>query len=388
MFERIIIIVMDGVGIGYLPDADKFGDTGADTLGNLAEYMNGISLPYLEKMGLGNIAQVKGIKKVQADACFGKMKEKNPAKNSDAGHWEMMGYIKDPAFSTYPEGFPKDLIKRLEKKFNRKIIGNFPASGTEIIKELGEKHLKTGALIVYTSADSVLQIAAHTQIISVEKLYEYSQIARQICVGKWEVGRIIARPFKGKPGEFERINNKRKDYPLEFDEETVLDKLKEKGYETIAYGEVGELFNMKGITRYIHTKTNPEGIRFIKKILKRKFKGIVFGNLVDFDMLYGHRRNPEGFYRSLKEFDRQIPRITEKLKKQDLLIITADHGNDPTFKGTDHTREYVPLLVYGKNIKKNIDLGIRESFCDIGKTIAENFKVKIKNGKSFLKSMR
>ncbi|MBU0756545.1 MAG: phosphopentomutase [Nanoarchaeota archaeon] len=387
-FKRIFIIVLDGVGIGSSPDAARFGDSGANTLAHTAEKTSGLNLPNLEKLGLGNISDIAGVEKIEALGCFGKMQEMNPAKNTDAGHWEMMGFVKDPGFPTYPAGFPHGLIKELEMQFGTGIIGNRPASGTEIIKELGKEHLKTGDLIVYTSGDSVLQIAAHVDKYPVEKLYRLCDMARKLCVGRWEVGRIIARPFAGEPNKFYRINEKRKDIPLEFSETTVLDKLKEKGFSTIAYGEVGELFNNKGITEYVHTKTNLEGIDFLKKTLQEDFSGIVFGNLVDFDMLYGHRRDAEGMKNALEEFDDNLCTLIDYLREDDLMIITADHGNDPTFKGTDHTREYVPLLVYGKNCKQNIDLGVRSSFANLGKTIAENFDVEIDEGKSFLKEIK
>ncbi|MBN2422774.1 phosphopentomutase [Candidatus Woesearchaeota archaeon] len=384
VFRRIFIIVLDGCGIGHMPDADRFGDKGANTLVNLSKAVNGLHLPNLEKLGLGNIDSVKGLKKVKSTACYGKMAEQNPAKNTDAGHWEMMGFIKDPGFPVYPDGFPDELINEFEKQIGIKTLGNYPASGTEIIKKLGKEHLKTKKPIVYTSADSVFQIACHSDVYPVEELYKMCETARRLCIGKWEVGRVIARPFTGSPGNFMRINEKRKDYALPFDQETVLDILKEKGYETIAFGEVGELFNMKGITEYVHTKDNKQGIDFILKTMKKDFAGIVFGNLVDFDMLYGHRRNPDGFKKCIEDFDKSLKKITDDLKDNDLLILTADHGDDPTFKGTDHTREYVPLLAYGKKCRQNINLGIRKTFADLGRTIGENFKVEIEEGRSFL----
>ncbi|MBN1502738.1 phosphopentomutase [Candidatus Woesearchaeota archaeon] len=387
MFKRIFVIVLDGVGIGYLPDAERVGDKGANTMKNIALASNGLSLPNLQRLGLGNIIEIKGIQKTAGIGSFGKMAEKNPAKNSDAGHWELMGYIKDPGFPLYPNGFPKQLLKRFEILTGRKVLGNIRASGTEIIKRLGEEHLKTGKLIVYTSADSVFQIAAHVDIISIEELYGICKKARKLCVGKWEVGRIIARPFQGKADKFQRINERRRDYPLPFKEDTILDKLKENGYDTITFGEVGELFNMKGITKYLHTKDNQQSINFIIQKTQKDFTGILFGNLVDFDMLYGHRRNPAGFKKALEYFDSRLSDIMARLDQDDLLVITADHGNDPTFKGTDHTREYVPLLVYGKKCRPNVNLGTRKSFADVGKTIADNFNLKINNGTSFLKEI-
>ncbi|MFH0875778.1 MAG: phosphopentomutase [archaeon] len=387
IFKRVIILIVDGCGIGFLPDAMEFGDRGANTLVNAAKYCNGLALPNLESLGLGNITSIKGVKKTYSIGCYGKCAEKNKAKNTDAGHWEMMGYIKNPPFKKYPKGFPEELILKLEKLFGTKLIGNYQASGTEIIKKLGNEHMKTGYPIIYTSADSVLQLAAHIEVIPLKKLYAICEIARNVCVNKYEVGRIIARPFCGKNGYFFRVNDKRKDYAYRFSKETLLDSLKKKEFATIAYGEVGELFAMKGISKYYHTTNNKEGITLIKKLLKTNFAGIVFGNLTDTDMLYGHRRNPFGFKDALESLDLEIGDIITKLKSDDLLIVTADHGNDPTFKGTDHTREYIPLMIYGKNTKQAVNLGIRKSFSDIGKTIAENYSVKLKEGKSFLKEI-
>ncbi len=386
IFRRIFVIVIDGCGIGGAPDAAEFGDSGADTLGNCAKASGGIHAPVLESLGLGNLGDLRGIRPIKPEACYGSMIERNKAKNTDAGHWEMMGFVKEPPFRRYPEGFPADLISLLREKTGKDFIGNYPASGTEIIEKLGPEHLSTGKIIIYTSGDSVLQLAAHDSILSHEELYDICRIAREICVGPWEIGRVIARPFTGKPGSFRRKNDLRKDFPLMFSSDTLLDALKDAGLHTIAYGEVGELFDMKGITRYQETKDNRSGMRFLMQLLDEDFKGMVFGNLVDTDQLYGHRRDPDGYSRCIEELDAMIGRFISQMKPDDLLMITGDHGNDPTFRGTDHTRERVPLLVYG-GAKGNY-LGERKSFSDLGRTIAENFDVRIDAGDSFLGQVR
>lgn len=386
MFERIFLIVLDSVGIGEAPDADKYNDIGADTLGNIAEATGGIHLPNLEKLGLGNLKDVKGVKAVEQPlSYFTKMEEASVGKDTMTGHWELMGLHIDQPFQTFPNGFPKELIDTLAKKTGRPIIGNKPASGTVIIEELGAEHIETGALIVYTSADSVLQIAAHEEIVPLDELYQICEIARALTLDeKYLVGRVIARPFIGELGNFTRTAN-RKDYALKPFGRTVLDELKSANLDVIGLGKISDIFDGEGITRSVSTKSNDDGVEKLLVELHTDFRGLCFLNLVDFDAKYGHRRNPVGYKAALERFDEQLPQIINSLNHTDLLIITADHGNDPTHHGTDHTREYVPLFVYHRQIEKGGKITERETFADVGATIAENFSVtQPKHGTSFL----
>lgn len=388
-FKRVFLIVMDSVGIGEAPDAEKFGDKGADTLGHIAEKINGLNMPNMEKLGLSNIRPIKGIKKADKPlAYYTKMKEASNGKDTMTGHWEIMGLNISTPFKVFPEGFPPELLAQLEEKTGRKIIGNKPASGTAIIEELGEEHMESGALIVYTSADSVLQIAAHEEIIPIEEQYEICKIARELTLGEYMVGRVIARPFIGKPGSFQRTTN-RHDYALKPFERTVMNEMKDAGFDCLAIGKITDIYDGEGVTQSLRTVSNMDGMDKLLQTFSMEFTGLSFVNLVDFDALFGHRRNPEGYGKALEEFDARLPEVFEKMEHEDLLMITADHGNDPVHAGTDHTREYVPLLVYSKQFIEGSELPVRETFADIGATIAENFQVKMpKYGKSFLTDLK
>jgi phosphopentomutase len=389
-YKRVHLIVMDSVGIGEAPDAELFNDKGSDTLGHIAEHMNGLNMPNIGKLGLSNIKEVKGIEKAEKPlAYYTKMQEASVGKDTMTGHWEIMGLNIDKPFKTYPDGFPEKLIQRLEAETGRTIIGNKPASGTEIIEELGKEHMETGALIVYTSADPVLQIAAHEDIIPIEEQYKICEIAREITKEEeYLVGRVIARPFVGEPGEFKRTSN-RHDYALKPFERTVMNEMKDSGLDVIAIGKISDIYNGEGVTDSIRTKHNMDGMDSFIKTFDQSFTGLSFLNLVDFDALYGHRRDPKGYGEALEEFDARLPEVFDKMTEDDLLIITADHGNDPTAPGTDHTREYVPLLVYSKRFKEGKELPISETFADIGATVADNFNVKMpKFGQSFLTQLK
>ncbi|MEH7545662.1 phosphopentomutase [Neobacillus vireti] len=389
-YKRIFIIVMDSVGIGEAPDAEKFGDKGADTFGHIAERMNGLNMPNMEKLGLSNIREIKGITKAEKPlAFFTKMKEASNGKDTMTGHWEIMGLNIQTPFRVFPEGFPDELVTELEKRTGRKIIGNKPASGTEILDELGEEHIKTGALIVYTSADSVLQIAAHEEIVPLEELYNICKIARELTLDeKYMVGRVIARPFLGEPGSFKRTPN-RHDYALKPFDRTVMSELKDAGFDVIAIGKISDIYDGEGVTKSLRTVSNMDGMDKLVETFDMDFNGISFLNLVDFDALYGHRRDPEGYGKALEEYDARLPEVFAKMKDDDLLMITADHGNDPIASGTDHTREYVPLLVYSKSMNGGKELPLRETFADLGATVADNFNVKMPNyGKSFLQELK
>ncbi len=384
-FERICLIVLDSVGIGEMPDAAEWNDKGADTLGNILKHRK-LNLPNLQKLGLGNIRNFDNLPAIENPiGCYGKCALRSNGKDTTTGHWEIAGIILEKPFPTYPNGFPQKIIERFIKEANLPgILGNVSASGTEIIKQLGEEHIKTGKPIVYTSADSVFQIAAHEEIIPLERLYEICRIARRILDGKDRVGRVIARPFVGTSAEnFKRTEN-RHDYAISPPEDNLLPKLKNAGFDVVGIGKIASIYNSVGITQDLSAKNNQQAIDRTIQALKAESKGLIFANLVDFDMLYGHRRNVEGYGEALEYFDSRLPEILEYLKSSDLLILTADHGNDPTYKGTDHTREYVPLLCYGKIARKGVFLGTRESLADIGQTIAENFGLKLTAGKSFL----
>lgn len=386
---KVVLIVLDSVGVGELEDAKFYGDEGSNTLSNTSYAVGGIELKNMYKLGIGNITDIKGTPpNPNPVGVFGKGKEKSKGKDTITGHWEIAGVVLKEPFKTFPEGFPKELIEEFEKQIGRKVLGNKVASGTEIIKELGEEHMKTGYPIVYTSADSVFQIAAHEEIIPLDKLYEMCEIARRMLTGKWLVARVIARPFVGKDrNSFVRTYN-RKDFAIEPPYETLLDNVKEAGLEVVGIGKIEDIFAKRGLTKSIHTEGNTDGINKTLKMMDEVKDGLIFTNLVDYDMLYGHRNDPIGYAKALLEFDERLPEIIEKLGKDDILIITADHGCDPTTPSTDHSREYVPILVYGQKVKKGYNLGTRESFSDIGQTIAEYLNVKtLRNGKSFLKEI-
>lgn len=388
-FKRIFLTVLDSVGIGEAPDAEKYNDLGANTLGNIGEAVNGLHMPTMESLGLSNIEKIKGIQAVeQAKAHYTKMEEASVGKDTMTGHWELMGLHIDTPFKTFPEGFPKELLDELTRRTGRKIIGNKAASGTEIIQELGQEHIETGAIIVYTSADSVLQIAAHEEVVPLKELYEICEIARELTLeDPYMLGRVIARPFIGEPDNFIRTSN-RHDYALKPFGPTVMDELKDQGLDVISLGKISDIFDGEGITKSVRTIDNDDGMVKLIETIDESFRGLAFLNLVDFDAVYGHRRDSLGYAKALESFDQQLPTVLEKLNDDDLLILTADHGNDPTHHGTDHTREYVPLLIYHNGIKKGKELPVRKTFADVGATIADNFKVQPpKFGKSFLKDI-
>ncbi|MFQ9509738.1 MAG: phosphopentomutase [Lachnospiraceae bacterium] len=382
--KRVFLIVLDSVGIGAMPDADKYHDEGSHTVLATAKSKY-FHLPNLKQLGFFNIEGNRIVEgEGQPKASYGRMTEKSNGKDTTIGHWEIAGICSKEPLPVFPNGFPKDLIDKLEKETGRKIICNKPYSGTEVIKDYGEEQVKTGALIVYTSADSVLQIAAHEDIVSLEELYHVCEIARKLCVGEYGVGRIIARPFKGEKGEYVRTSN-RHDYSLNPPKRTMLNELKTEGYAVIAVGKIHDIFAGDGITESIRTKNNLEGIQEIIRLTKKDFNGLCFVNLVDFDMLYGHRNDIDGYAKALAEFDKKVPEILSNLNKDDLLIITADHGCDPSTPSTDHSREYTPLIIYGQSIKEGVDLETRESFSDIAATILEYFGLELRTeGKSML----
>ncbi len=386
---RAIVIVLDGVGAGAAPDAALYGDAGANTLGHVAEAAGGLKLPALGRLGLGNIMEIKGVPPVAAPAAsFGRMRELSAGKDTITGHWEMMGILNGTPFPTYPGGFPPRVISEFERRTGRKVLGNRAASGTVIIEQLGAEHMRTGSPIVYTSADSVFQIAAHADVIPVEGLYRMCETAREMLVSPDNVCRVIARPFEGAPGNFRRISAKRKDFPLPPPEETVVDMLASKGVPVFSVGKVAEMFGMRGFTDgMIKTGGNAQGMEEIVNLLKRQARGLVFANLNDFDTLFGHRNDPEGFARALEGFDEWFNGFLPVLGSEDFLFMTADHGNDPTTPGTDHSRELVPLLFSGNfsgKGKAGRDLGLRAGFMDLGATVAEIFGLRGPRGKSFL----
>ncbi|WP_416433652.1 phosphopentomutase [Priestia megaterium] len=388
-YKRVFLIVMDSVGIGESPDAEKYNDKGADTFGHIAEHCNGLRMPNMAKLGLSNIREIKGIDKAEKPlAYYTKMQEASAGKDTMTGHWEIMGLNIDTPFNVFPDGFPEELISQLEEKTGRKIIGNKPASGTEILDELGKQHMETGDLIVYTSADSVLQIAAHEEIVPIDELYKICEIARELTLDDpYMIGRVIARPFLGEPGNFARTSN-RHDYALKPFGRTVMNELKDNDIDVIAIGKISDIYDGEGVTKSLRTKSNMDGMDKLVDTLNMDFTGLSFLNLVDFDALYGHRRDPQGYGQALEEYDARLEEVFDLLKEDDLLIITADHGNDPVHHGTDHTREYVPLLVYNKGMQEGKELSIRQTFADIGATVAENFGVAMpKHGKSFLKEL-
>lgn len=385
-FKRIHLLVLDSVGIGESPDAHLFGDEGAHTLGHIGEEMKGLHMPNMAALGLSNIEPIKGIQATEnPKALYSKMQEASVGKDTMTGHWEMMGLNIDQPFKVYPNGFPEELIRELENRIGRKVIGNKPASGTAVIEELGKEHMETGAIIVYTSADPVLQIAAHEGIIPIEEQYEICEIARELTLApEFLVGRVIARPFIGEPGNFTRTTN-RHDYALKPFEPTVMNALEDADFDVIGIGKIKDIFNEEGVTDSVRTVSNMDGVDKLLEVIQRDFSGMSFTNLVDFDALFGHRRDPIGYGKALEAFDVRLSEILLALRQDDLLIITADHGNDPVHEGTDHTREYVPLLVYSPSFKAGGAMPQSETFADIGATIADNFNVKMPQyGKSFL----
>jgi phosphopentomutase len=386
-FTRVIWIVLDSVGIGELPDAADYGDVGRSTLGHIAE-SRPLRIPNLLRLGLANIAPLKNLAPADAPiGCFGKGATHSPGKDTTTGHWEMAGIWLDQAFPVYKNGFPPEIIQPFEKAIGRKTLGNKPASGTEIIKELGEEHVRTGFPIVYTSGDSVFQIAAHEDVIPIAELYRMCEIARKLLDGPHKVGRVIARPFTGAPGNFKRTE-RRHDYAVE-PPPMLLDVLKEKGVPVFGIGKIHDIYNARGVESYVTTKNNTDGMEKLSAELARQPRGLIFANLVDFDMLYGHRKDVEGFAKSLEEFDALLGKLLTQLTASDLLIITADHGcdPDPRWPTTDHSREYVPILAYSPSGNAGVNLGIRQTLADMGQTIAENFGGSLKHGTSFLKKI-
>lgn len=383
-FNRILLIVLDGAGIGAMPDASDWGDAGADTFGHILE-SRPVRLPNLQRYGLGNIRPLAAIPPLDHPAgSYGRCALRSNGKDTTTGHWEMAGIILDRAFPTYPNGFPPSIIDRFVSETSVPgILGNIPASGTEIIKTLGEEHVKTRKPIVYTSADSVFQIAAHEEVIPLDRLYEICEIARRILDGEHRVGRVIARPFLGEPGGFYRTEN-RHDYAVPPPRENLLPSLADEDLDVVCIGKIASIYDSMGVTKELVAKNNEQSIDQTIAALNDSTRGLIFSNLVDFDMLYGHRRDTEGYAKALEHFDSRLPEIESAMRDDDVMMITADHGNDPTFPGTDHTREYAPLLVYGKTARPGINLGTRDSLADIGQTIADNFGLRLTAGRSFL----
>ena len=390
MTARAIIIVMDSVGIGAMADSHLYGDEGSNTLVNTARAVGGLRLPHLQSLGLGNLADIEGVPaREEFKGAAGIMLEKSQGKDTTTGHWEMMGVIQKHPFPTYPQGFPLDLIKEYEQRIGRATLGNVVASGTEIIMQLGERHIETGFPIIYTSADSVFQIAAHEEIIPLEELYRYCRIAREMLEGEHNVGRVIARPFIGKPGDFIRTAN-RHDFSL-LPPENILDLIVASGQTVAGIGKISDIFAGKSISSSQHIENNQDGLeKTIQTIANEEFAGLLFVNLVDFDQLYGHRNDPPGYAKALEEFDAYLPRVMEVMKADDILFITADHGCDPTTNSTDHSREQVPVLVYGQGVKAGTLLPVRSSFADLGQTTAEHLGVKADHlpGESFYSLIR
>lgn len=387
--KRAILVVLDSVGVGELKDAKIYGDEGSHTLDNVYKSCKGLEINELERLGIGNIEGVTAPKKCdKVIGAFGRCEEASKGKDTVTGHWEISGVILEEPLNTYPQGFSDDIINEFKKRANVEgILGNIVASGTQIIEDLGEEHVKTGYPIIYTSADSVFQIAAHEDVISVEKLYEMCEIARNMLVDKWAVGRVIARPFVGEAPNFKRTSNRR-DYALDPFNKTMLEYLKDANYEVAAVGKIEDIYNKKGITSAVHTKSNMDGVDKTLEYMDTVKEGLIFTNLVDFDMLYGHRNDPAGYGKALEDFDNRLQEIYSKMGEEDILIITADHGCDPTTSSTDHSREHIPVLIYGKNVKPGVNIGTRETFADIGKTILDFFNVQNELvGKSFLKDI-
>jgi phosphopentomutase len=387
-FKRILIIVLDGAGIGEMPDAPDWGDAGSDTLGHILESRS-LQLPNLQRYGLGNVRPLQNVPPLaQPEGSYGRCALKSNGKDTTTGHWEMAGIILEQAFPTYPNGFPPVVLDRFVAEAHVPgILGNFAASGTEIIKDLGAEHVATGKPIVYTSADSVFQIAAHEEVIPLDRLYEICETARRILDGEHKVGRVIARPFLGGTGNFYRTEN-RHDYAVPPPRANLLPALKDEDLDVVCIGKIASIYDSMGVTEDLIAKNNQQSIDQTIRALAEDTRGLIFSNLVDFDMLYGHRRDTEGYARALEHFDASLPQIEAAMGERDLMIITADHGNDPTFPGTDHTREYAPLLVFGKSARHGANLGTRNSLADIGQTVAENFGLKLTAGESFLAQLK
>jgi phosphopentomutase len=385
MINRVVLIVMDSLGIGALPDAEQFGDLGADTLGHIVDHHPNLIIPNLKKLGLGNIDEVAGGRLLVKDpiGAFGRAAEISRGKDTITGHWEIAGLQTEIPFQTFPDGFPMAFIKQFEEAIGSKVLGNYAASGTVIIDELGPEHEESGNPIVYTSADSVFQIAANTDVISLNRLYEICEIAREMLQGEFACGRVIARPYVLKNGKRTRTSDRR-DYAVSPPEATLLNLIQETGKTVWAVGKIGDIFNQSGITTSIHTESNADGVKKSIDAINMDFDGLIFTNLVDFDSKYGHRRDPEGYALAIEEFDRGLLGILEALKTDDLLILCADHGNDPVHEGWDHTREYIPMIFYGSQIKPGINLGTRKTFADLGATISDILSAgKTSIGKSF-----
>jgi phosphopentomutase len=381
-FRRIVWIVLDSVGIGEMPDAEAYGDKGSDTLGNIARQRQ-LHLPNLCRLGLANIKPLTGLTPSASPlAAYGRATLASPGKDTTTGHWEMAGIHLEKPFPLFPHGFPPEVMEPFEQRIGRHTLGNKAASGTEIIKELGEEHVRTGSPIVYTSADSVFQVAAHEEVIPLFELYKICQTAREILRGKYEVGRVIARPFVGEPGAFKRTPN-RHDYAVPPPKGMLLDVLEKRGVEVFAVGKISDVFLGRGIRESETTKSNADGMAKTLAAMQSLKRGLIFVNLVDFDQLYGHRNDVEGYAKALEEVDAWLPSFEEKLGPEDLAILTADHGCDPTTPSTDHSREYVPVLTYGKQARA-VDLGLRKTLSDLGQTVAENFETRIAHGESFL----
>ena len=371
MIDRVILIVMDSVGVGELPDANLYGDSGSNTMGNIARKVKNFKLNNLQALGIGNIDINLGLEKAESPmGSYGRAKEISPGKDTTTGHWEIAGVTLEQPFPTFPEGFSLELIEAFERAIGTKTLGNEVASGTEIIARLGEKHVETGYPIIYTSADSVFQIAAHEEVIPLSKLYEMCETARRLLTGKYAVGRVIARPFLGTGGDYKRTSNRR-DFSLKPIKKTMLEVISENSMNVIAVGKIEDIFAGVGITEAVHISNNMEGMDKTLEYMRTDKKGLIFTNLVDFDMIYGHRNDVSGYAQALMEFDGRLSEVFSAMKDSDVLIITADHGCDPTTDSTDHSREYIPLLVYGKYIKQGVNMGTRESFSDIGSTILD-----------------
>jgi phosphopentomutase len=369
--KRVNLIILDSVGVGDAPDAAAYGDQGSNTLGNIARAVGGLNLPNLGALGLGNLTDIQGVPPVaEARGAFGRLTEVSAGKDTTTGHWEMAGVPLDQPFPLYPHGFPPDLMAEFEARIGRGWLGNYPASGTEIIKELGAEHVATGKVIVYTSGDSVFQIAAHEEVVPLEELYRICQIARELLTGEHAVGRVIARPFVGQPGNFQRTEH-RKDFSLEPPGDTILDVVKAAGKEVMGVGKIEDIFAHRGLTQSNHTGNNLAGVDAIMAYCQLSNEGLLAANLVDFDAVYGHRNNPRGYADALEAFDQRLPFIKMSMCSHDVTMITADHGNDPTTPSTDHSRERVPLLVFGVHVKVNVNLGTRATFADVAATIAD-----------------
>lgn len=384
MINRVVIFVMDSVGIGALPDSEKFGDVGVSTLGSIARATNDFKIPNLVKLGLGHIEGIDYIEKTDAPiGAYGRMAEVSNGKDTSTGHWEIAGLLIEEPFQTYPDGFPPHIIDAFEAKVGRKVLCNKPYSGTDLLVDYGKEHMETGMPIVYTSADSVFQIAAHEDVIPLSDLYKMCEVARELLMGEDQVARVIARPFVGEVGNFTRTSNRR-DYSISPFRKTVLDHAKEAGLDVQAVGKIVDIFNGVGITEDVHTKDNMDGVEQTLNYLKTDSKGIIFTNLVDFDSKFGHRRDIKGYQEAIEELDLRIPELLSALKEDDIIIFTADHGNDPGYKGSDHTREYVPVLVYGKSVKAGKNIGTRKTFADIAATVADILNIqKPEIGESF-----